>query len=162
MAKCVCLGSTFHRARVLVYSRDPFISPRRGTVSIPFSYSCKKSPKDAEDQLEAALGAVNAIKQIHGTVFTVRHLSASTSSSAHELMNFRPSDRQSLRAALQVCPGPLAIAVPLAHHVVLRASGNVVDYMYAKAGIKYSYSVHLRDTGTVRLCSNMLAPRLCR
>ena len=30
------------------------------------------------------------------------------------------------------------------------ASGNVVDYMYKKAGIKYAYSVHLRDTGTVR------------
>ena len=30
-----------------------------------------------------------------------------------------------------------------------RAGGNVVDYMYAKAGIKYSYAVHLRDTGTV-------------
>lgn len=26
-----------------------------------------------------------------------------------------------------------------------------MDYMYAKAGIKYSYAVHLRDTGTVRL-----------
>ena len=40
-------------------------------MSIPYSWSCKKTPKDAEDQLEAALGAVNAIKQVHGTVFTV-------------------------------------------------------------------------------------------
>ena len=31
-----------------------------------------------------------------------------------------------------------------------RASGNVVDYMYARAGVKFAYSVHLRDTGTVR------------
>ena len=34
-------------------------------------------------------------------------------------------------------------------NVVGRAPGNVVDWMYAKAGIKYSYAVHLRDTGTV-------------
>lgn len=43
-------------------------------VSIPFSWSCKKTPKDAEDLLEAALRATNAIKQAHGTVFTVRNL----------------------------------------------------------------------------------------
>ncbi len=40
-------------------------------MSTPFSYSCKKYPKDAEDLLEAALGAAHAIKQIHGTPFTV-------------------------------------------------------------------------------------------
>ncbi len=34
--------------------------------------------------------------------------------------------------------------------MLYRAPGNVVDYMYAKAGIKYSYAAHLRDTGTVR------------
>ncbi|KAI0764918.1 hypothetical protein C8Q74DRAFT_1284717 [Fomes fomentarius] len=77
-------------------------------LSIPFSWSCKKTPKDAEDQLEAALGAAHAIKETHGTVFT-------TGSLCEQLY---------------------------------KASGNVVDYMYAKAGIKYSYSVHLRDTGT--------------
>ncbi|RDX54557.1 hypothetical protein OH76DRAFT_1373345 [Lentinus brumalis] len=77
-------------------------------LSVPFAYSCKKNPKDAEDQMEAALGAVNAIKQVHGTVFTSGSLCEQ----------------------------------------LYKASGNVVDYMYAKAGIKYSYSVHLRDTGT--------------
>ncbi|KAH9919969.1 uncharacterized protein BXZ73DRAFT_104788 [Epithele typhae] len=77
-------------------------------VSTPFSWSCKKSPKDAEDQMEAALGATNAIKQVHGTVFTTGSLCEQ----------------------------------------VYRASGNVVDYMYAKAGIKFAYAVHLRDTGT--------------
>ena len=40
-------------------------------VSTPYSFSCKKSPKDAEDQMEAALGAVKAIQQVHGTAFTV-------------------------------------------------------------------------------------------
>lgn len=30
-----------------------------------------------------------------------------------------------------------------------RAHGNIVDWMYKRAGIKYSYAVHLRDTGTV-------------
>ncbi|KAH9849312.1 hypothetical protein C2E23DRAFT_839677 [Lenzites betulinus] len=77
-------------------------------LSTPYSFSCKKVPKDAEDQLEAALGAANAIKQVHGTSFT-------TGSLCEQLY---------------------------------RASGNVVDYMYARAGIKFAYSVHLRDTGT--------------
>jgi len=29
-----------------------------------------------------------------------------------------------------------------------KAPGNVIDWMYKRAGIKYSYAVHLRDTGT--------------
>jgi len=28
------------------------------------------------------------------------------------------------------------------------APGNIVDWMYARQKIKYSYAVHLRDTGT--------------
>ena len=43
----------------------------RLAVSTPYSYSCKKTPKDAENQVEAALGAARAIKAAHGTVFTV-------------------------------------------------------------------------------------------
>jgi hypothetical protein len=34
------------------------------------------------------------------------------------------------------------------------APGNVVDWMYARAGVKYSYAAHLRDTGTVWLFSS--------
>ncbi|KAI0339299.1 Zn-dependent exopeptidase [Trametopsis cervina] len=77
-------------------------------VTSPFSYSCKKTPKDAEDQLEAALGASRALKAAHGTAFTTGRLCA----------------------------------------MLYRAPGNIVDYMYAKAGVKFSYAVHLRDTGT--------------
>jgi Zinc carboxypeptidase len=33
--------------------------------------------------------------------------------------------------------------------MLYRAPGNIVDWMYKRAGIKYSYVVHLRDTGTV-------------
>ena len=40
-------------------------------VSTPFSYSCKKNPKDAEDQLEAISGAAFAVKKSHGTHYTV-------------------------------------------------------------------------------------------
>ena len=29
------------------------------------------------------------------------------------------------------------------------APGNIVDWMYTRQKIKYSYAVHLRDTGTV-------------
>ncbi|KAJ3518509.1 hypothetical protein NM688_g9429 [Phlebia brevispora] len=77
-------------------------------ISTPFSYSCKKTPKDAENQVEAALGAARAIKVAHGVSYMV---------------------------------GTLC-------HQLYKAPGNVVDYMYAKAGIKFSYAVHLRDTGT--------------
>ena len=41
------------------------------SVSTPFSYSCERSPKDAEDQLEAISGAAHAMKKSHGTIFTV-------------------------------------------------------------------------------------------
>ena len=40
-------------------------------VSTPYSYSCKRFPKDAEDQLEAAMGASHSLKAAHGTVFKV-------------------------------------------------------------------------------------------
>ncbi|TFK50372.1 hypothetical protein OE88DRAFT_1660708 [Heliocybe sulcata] len=77
-------------------------------ISIPYSFSCKKIPKDAEDLLEAALGAAQAARKSHGTVFQT---------------------------------GALC-------ETLYRAPGNIIDYMYKKAGVKYSYAVHLRDTGT--------------
>ncbi|KAF8879285.1 hypothetical protein BD779DRAFT_1612929 [Infundibulicybe gibba] len=77
-------------------------------LSSPYSYSCKRMPKDAEDQIEAALGAVNALKMVHGTPFMTGDLCSN----------------------------------------LYRAPGNIVDWMYARAGIKYAYAVHLRDTGT--------------
>ncbi|KAI0321427.1 hypothetical protein OF83DRAFT_1099774 [Amylostereum chailletii] len=39
-------------------------------LSAPYSYSCKRSPKDAEDQLEAISGAAHMMKKSHGTSFT--------------------------------------------------------------------------------------------
>ena len=41
------------------------------SVSIPYSYSCSHVAEDAEDQLEAALGASQSLKAAHGTVFEV-------------------------------------------------------------------------------------------
>ncbi|THU92100.1 hypothetical protein K435DRAFT_967814 [Dendrothele bispora CBS 962.96] len=77
-------------------------------LSLPYSYSCKRMPKDAEDMMEAALGAVRALKNVHGTDFTTGTL----------------------------CD------------LLYKAPGNVIDWMYKKVGIKYTYAVHLRDTGT--------------
>jgi extracellular matrix protein 14 len=74
----------------------------------PYSFSCDKVPKDAEDMLEAALGAAQALHQVHGTQFQTGSLCS----------------------------------------MLYRAPGNIVDWMYARAGIKYSYAAHLRDTGT--------------
>ena len=72
------------------------------TVSSPFSHSCKKRPKDAEDLIEAALGAASAIKSAHGTTFTVSCIeshASSISSSRHAL------DWKFMSHAIQVSDG---------------------------------------------------------
>src|SRR4051812_33752625 len=100
MVKCVCL-STVRFA----------MTENSLAVSVPYSYSCKRSPKDAEDQIEAAIGASQALRHVHGTQFDVGSLCS----------NLYP------------------------------AHGNVLDWMYAREAVKYSYVAHLRDTGTVRV-----------
>jgi len=40
--------------------------------------------------------------------------------------------------------------------MLYRAPGNILDWMYNRAGIKFSYVAHLRDTGTV--CSFLPLP----
>ncbi|KIK63962.1 hypothetical protein GYMLUDRAFT_40174 [Collybiopsis luxurians FD-317 M1] len=77
-------------------------------LSAPYSYSCEAYPRDAEDQMEAATGAGQAMAQLYGTKVRVGTLCEQ----------------------------------------LYQAPGNVVDWMYKKAGIKYTYAVHLRDTGT--------------
>lgn len=91
------------------YLRGP-LSPLMLTalVSTPYSYSCKRQPKDIEDLTEAAYGAAQAIKAAHGVHFD----------------------------AGRVCDN------------LYEAPGNILDWMYSRAGVKYSYAVHLRDTGT--------------
>ena len=80
-------------------------------VSTPYSYTCKRFPKDIEDQTEAAYGAVQAIKSIHGAHYE----------------------------AGRVCEN------------LYEAPGNILDWMYGHMGVKFSYAIHLRDTGTVRI-----------
>ena len=46
----------------------------RATVSAPFSYTCQIYPPDAEDLIEAALGAAQASLKIHGHHFTTGRL----------------------------------------------------------------------------------------
>ena len=43
-----------------------------------------------------------------------------------------------------------------------RAPGNIVDWMYKKMGVKYSFAAHLRDTGTVSLGFNLEVILSCR
>lgn len=43
-------------------------------------------------------------------------------------------------------------------HMLYRAPGNILDWMYTRAGIKFSYVAHLRDTGTV--CPFLPLPRM--
>ncbi|EIN04589.1 hypothetical protein PUNSTDRAFT_146276 [Punctularia strigosozonata HHB-11173 SS5] len=77
-------------------------------LSTPYSFSCKKQPAHSEDQLEAAVGAVSAMKKSYGTVYTAGRL----------------------------C------------ETLYPARGNVLDWVHAKAGVKYAFAAHLRDTGT--------------
>jgi len=93
-------------------------------VSSPFSYSCKKYPKDAENLIEAATGAANALKSVYGTLFDVRIIQ-NDSFSAH------------------------CFQVDRLCYLLYPAPGNILDWMYKIVGIRYSYAVHLRDTGTV-------------
>lgn len=46
----------------------------RATVSIPYSYSCQSYPRDAEDLIEAAMGAAQASFKIHGHQYTTGRL----------------------------------------------------------------------------------------
>jgi hypothetical protein len=50
-----------------VAPHDAFANARRAPVSTPYSYSCKRYPKDAEDQMEAISGAAAAVRRAHGT-----------------------------------------------------------------------------------------------
>jgi hypothetical protein len=56
----------------------------RKAVSSPYSYNCKRIPKDAEDQVEAAMGAAKAIKDVHGTAYTVREFNLVFSLQLHD------------------------------------------------------------------------------
>ncbi|KAJ7480262.1 peptidase M14 [Mycena galericulata] len=77
-------------------------------LAAPYSYKCDKLPKDAEDQMEALLGAAQAGRGVYGTGFAT---------------------------------GTLC-------ELLYRAPGNLLDYVYSAASIKYSYAAFLRDTGT--------------
>lgn len=77
-------------------------------ISSPYSFSCKRVPKDAEDQLEAASGGASALTRVHAVPYSVGRLCSQ----------------------------------------LYKAHGNAIDWMYQRRGIKYSYAVHLRDTGT--------------
>ncbi|KAJ6481437.1 peptidase M14 [Mycena vitilis] len=77
-------------------------------LATPYSYKCDRMPKDAEDQMEALLGAAQAAKSVYGTPFMTGSL----------------------------C------------ELLYRAPGNILDYIYKSASIKYTYAAFLRDTGT--------------
>jgi hypothetical protein len=117
----------------------------RPVVSTPFSYSCRKDPKDAEDQLEAISGAAHAMKKSHGTQFTVSPVSRSLS------LSVMPSfpDGSAMFDTTQVSRLNNFYPSRPMQFVLSRAPGNIVDWMYKKMGVKYSFAAHLRDTGTV-------------
>src|SRR6267378_4430482 len=99
------------------------------SVSTPFSYSCKKSPKDAEDQLEAISGAAHVMKKSHGTVFTVSTVSFLWTA----VVQGRLFQTGQLCATLYRSVGLLSSC----HYALLnvtfaRAPGNIIDWVYKK------------------------------
>jgi hypothetical protein len=117
-------------------------------VSTPFSYSCKKTPKDAEDQLEAISGAAFAIKKSHGTQYTVSTVSPFTVAVGHtECPRRERYVRHCIGQSNEQLSGNRGVFMQSAP--LSRAPGNIVDWMYKKMGVKYSFAAHLRDTGTV-------------
>lgn len=81
------------------------------------------------------MGAARAAKEVHGAVFTVRFFRLrSKFHFSHTYFFFPPFIRVGKTGTL--CQS------------LYRAPGNILDWMYAEAGIKYAYAVHLRDTGT--------------
>ena len=118
------------------------------TVSTPFSYSCNKTPKDAEDQLEAISGAAFAIKKSHGTQYTVSTASPFTVVVGHAEC---PRRGRYVRHYIGQSNGQFSGGRGIFKQLVpiSRAPGNIVDWMYKKMGVKYSFAAHLRDTGTV-------------
>jgi len=98
----------------------------RATVSAPYSYSCQIYPPDAEDLIEAALGAAQAGFKIHGRQFSTGRLCETM----YRYINL------------------LLTLVECTKFGLFSAPGDVIDWTYGYQGIKYSYSLHLRDTGT--------------
>lgn len=125
-------------------------------VSAPFSYSCKRTPKDAEDQLEAISGAAFAIKKSHGTHYTVSTMSLFTVVIGHaECPRRERYVRHYIGQSNEQFSGNRCVFMQWVR--ISRAPGNLVDWMYKKMGVKYSFAAHLRDTGTVSLNPNFLA-----
>jgi hypothetical protein len=117
-------------------------------VSTPFSYSCKKTPKDAEDQLEAISGAAFAMKKSHGTHYMVSTVSPSAVVIGHaECPRRERYVRHYIGQSNEQFSGNCGVFMQLVP--LSRAPGNIVDWMYKKMGVKYSFAAHLRDTGTV-------------
>ena len=116
-------------------------------VSTPFSYSCKKTPKDAEDQLEAISGAAFAMKKSHGTQYTVSVSPFTVVVGYADCPRRERYVRHYIGQSNEQISGNRGVFMPLA--LLSRAPGNIVDWMYKKMGVKYSFAAHLRDTGTV-------------
>lgn len=103
-------------------------------VMYPYSYTCETLPPHAEDLIEASLGAAKANKAVHG--MPVITGSACELLYAYVLHSHSPNTKSRSECVNNV-------------FVSCSAPGSVIDWAYAEAGITFSYSVFLRDTGTV-------------
>jgi hypothetical protein len=95
-------------------------------VSTPYSYSCKRFPNDAEDQLEAAMGASHSLKAAHGTVFRVYDLFPSVSFDNGVSLNVR------LEIYVQCYIPPLEIS--LTGCMLVKRSNTRMLYIYRRSG----------------------------
>lgn len=93
-------------------------------VMFPFAYSCEDFPADAENLMEAGLGAAKAMRMREGEAYQTGQACDLT---------YRYGN---------------ACLLKLTH----RAAGDAMDFAYATAEVRWSYSLEMRDTGTVRPC----------
>ena len=127
-------------------------------VSSPFSFTCSRLPNDAENQLEAALGAVSALRKPYGTMFNVRLAIPSLHPDNSYIVYFYIAWIYRRETCVRCSIGTPSFYFLFLSNCrvetnvltwICRAHGNIVDWMYKSARIKYSYAAHLRDTGTV-------------
>lgn len=91
-------------------------------ILFPYSYSCSVEPPNLENLEELATGIAKAIRVFNGESYTVV--------SACEGAAIAPKSRNQLQARME--PG----------------GGSAIDWFYHEMGVRFSYQIKLRDTGS--------------
>lgn len=90
-------------------------------VLYPYSYSCKASPPSHENLEELAMGLAKAIRLSSGEYYEVQ----------------------------SACEGAVPFSTSSKLHARMETGGgSAIDWFYHEMGVRYSYQIKLRDTGS--------------